>query len=278
MKKILSSFIMIAAVLTVAMVSCKKSVSLSIPPANSQIAYEDNSTKNFYVLSTAPGDQYKIPIGITTPLDKPVTVQLSYTSATAVSGTHYTAPATVVIPAGKIVDSITVKGFFNNIPAGVSHRVVVRISGGDLPSLSGRDSAVVVLRRYCSVNPASLAGNYNTVETSQYNGVSNYVMNISNVTSTSATTATASINNIWDASITANVIFDWTDPSNFKVLLNPISQITQYTSSGMGVFISQASGTSNTFSSCANTVTMNFRLVRSDGGIFDIWRADMTHQ
>jgi len=277
MKQRISSYLILAG-LIITLFSCKKSNEAMIPEGNSEIAYSDNADKNFYVLSTAPGDTYKIPIGITTPLSKPVTVQLTYSSATAVAGTHYTAPATITIPAGKVLDSITVKGIFANIPAGVTHRVVVRITGGDLPALVSRDSAVLLLRRYCTVNPLAFAGNYNTVETSQFNGVSNYVMDISNVVQTSPTTATAKINNIWDFAITANVIFDWTDPSNFKVLLNPVTQTTQYTSSGQAVLITQQSGTTNTFSSCANTVSMNFRLVRADGALFDIWKADMTHQ
>jgi hypothetical protein len=277
MKQKLFIPILFAGLITVILFSCKKSLQADIPPANSEIAYEDNTDKNFYVLSSAPGDTYKIPIGITTPLSTPVTVQLSYTSATAVAGTHYTAPASITIPAGKVLDSISVKGFFANIPAGVTHRVVVRISGGDLPALSNRDSTVLLLRRYCNVNPAALAGNYNTVETSTSGTVGNYVKTVTNVVQTSPTTATGRINNIWDFSISANVIFDWTDPSNFKVSMNPLSQTTQYTSAGMAVLITQHTGT-NTFSSCANTITMNFRLVRSDGGVFDTWRADMTRQ
>jgi hypothetical protein len=266
--------------LVLAIWSCKKDLNTLVPPALSEFAYSDNSTRNFYVLSTAPGDTYKLPVGITTPLDRPVTLQLSYTSATAVAGTHYTAPATITIPAGKVLDSLTIKGIFANIPAGVSHRVVARISGGDLATVAGKDSVVMVLRRYCNVNPASLAGNYITTETPLPSGATTapYISTVTNVVQTSPTTATATMNNIWDFNITANVIFDWTDPANFRVSLNPAAQQTWYMYQGTAAtFITQAAGTTSTFSSCENKITMNFRFY-TGAGTFDNWRADMTHQ
>jgi hypothetical protein len=278
MKQKLTFPICIIVLLAVILFSCKKGVEASMPAANAEFAYRDNSTRSFYVLSTAPGDTYKIPVGITTPLDKPVTIQFSYSSATAVAGTHYTAPATITIPAGTILDSISVKGIFSAIPSGVSHRVVARISGGDLPALVDRDSVVIILRRYCNVNPAALAGNYSTIETSAFGGTSApYISTVSNVVQTSATTATAVMSNIWDFNITANVIFDWTDPANFKVILNPATQQTYYLYLGTAAtFITQASGTTSSFSSCDNKITMNFRFY-TGAGTFDIWRADMTH-
>jgi hypothetical protein len=277
-QKVLVTFLSVAFVALV-MFSCKKKIEATIPPANSEFAFQDNSAKGFYVLSTSPGDTYKIPIGITTPLDHPVTINFTYTSATAVAGTQYTAPASITIPAGKVLDSISMKGIFANIPAGVSHTVVAKISGGDLPAVVGRDSIVIVLRRYCNVNVAALAGNYTTVENSIYTGVSApYTSSVSNVVQTGPTTATAVMNNIWGFNITANIIFDWTDPANFKVFLNPTTQTTYYLYGGTAAtFITQASGTSNSFSSCANTITMNFRFY-TGAGTFDQWRADMVHQ
>lgn len=279
MKK--SKFLNIIAFSLVTMIlfSCRKNLDADIPPANSEFAYPDNETRNFYVLNTSPGDTYKIPVGVTTPLERPVTLQLSYTSATAVAGTHFTAPSSITIPAGKVLDSVSLKGFFVNIPAGVTHRVVAKISGGDLPALVGRDSVVLLLRRYCNVDVSSLAGDYNTTETSAFGGTpTSYVSSVSNVVQTSATTATATMNNLWDFNLTANVVFDWTDPANFKVTLSPTIQQTFYLYQGTAAtFITQAAGTINTFSSCDNKITMNLRFY-TGAGTFDIWKADMTHQ
>ncbi len=275
-QKALIGFLGVALVALV-MYSCKKKDALTIPGAASEIAYADNSPKSFYVLATSPGDTYKIPVGITTPLTRAVTVNLSYSSATAVAGTHYTGPSSITIPAGKVLDSISLKGIFANIPVGVAHKVVVKVSGGDLPALLGKDSVEVTLRRYCTVNVANIAGTYNVTETSQYYGVSTYQQTITGVTQTSATTATATINNLWNSGITATTVFDWTDPANFKVNMNPAAQTTAFTSAGMAVLITQT-GTPQTFSSCSNTVTMNFRLYRTDNALFDIWKADMVRQ
>lgn len=279
MKKNISLSIIVFSLATTIFFSCKKNLDADIPPANSEFAYAENETRNFYVLSTAPGDTYKIPVGITTALDRPVTLQLSYTSATAVAGTHFSAPSSITIPAGKVLDSVSLKGFFVNIPAGVTHRVVAKISGGDLPALVGRDSVVLLLRRYCNVDVSSLAGNYNTIETSAFGGTpTTYVSSVTDVVQTSATTATATMNNLWDFNLTANVIFDWTDPANFKVTLSPPTQQTFYMYQGTApTFITQAAGTTSAFSSCDNKITMNLRFY-TGAGTFDIWKADMTHQ
>jgi hypothetical protein len=75
--------------------------------------------RTFYVGAAAPDNVYNVPVGITTVSNAARTVQLTYSSTTAVAGTHYTAPATVVIPAGAAVVNLVITGNFANIPTGV---------------------------------------------------------------------------------------------------------------------------------------------------------------
>jgi hypothetical protein len=254
--------------LILGLVSCKKKTEAAMPPANSELAF-DNAPKNFFVLSTSPGDVFKIPVGITTPLDHPVTVQFSYTSATAIAGTHYSAPASITIPAGKVIDTLQLKGFFSNIPAGVAHNLTVKISGGDLPGLVGKDSVLVTLRRYCNVVLSSLLGAYpNTNEFfgSPYGPYSTSVLTATPV-SGSSTKATVTIANIYDAGwnpITFEL--DWTDPANFKATV--VSQSSgigdagtlnpAYT--GMQVAVRPFAGQQGTFDMCNQVLTLRLQL------------------
>jgi hypothetical protein len=254
--------------LILGLVSCKKKTEAAMPPANSELAF-DNAPKNFFVLSTSPGDVFKIPVGITTPLDHPVTVQFSYTSATAIAGTHYSAPASITIPAGKVIDTLQLKGFFSNIPAGVAHNLTVKISGGDLPALVGKDSVLVTLRRYCNVVLSSLLGAYpNTNEFfgSPYGPYSTSVLTATPV-SGSSTKATVTIANIYDAGwnpITFEL--DWTDPANFKATV--VSQSSgigdagtlnpAYT--GMQVAVRPFAGQQGTFDMCNQVLTLRLQL------------------
>jgi len=254
--------LLVAAMVTI--YGCKKETPLTVSPPHSHIALADNSPKTFFVFQNAPGDTYKVPVGITNPTNRNVTVNLTYSSTTAVAGTHYTAPASITIPAGKVADTALIKGIFANIPTGVAHRVVVKVSGGDLPVLGGRDSLVVILRRYCPVDMNSFAGNY--TQTREFPIGSNtpswgpYTSSINMITPLTATTASARLNNVWDYGFPVNVIFDWTDPANFKVTMNPAIQPTGLTAGGVPVMITAAGGGQSTFSSCEGTVNMFFRI------------------
>jgi hypothetical protein len=199
----------------------------------------------------ASGNTFKIPIGITGVSNVDRTIQLCYASSTgAVAGTHYNAPSSIVIPAGKTVDSITIQGLFSGYP--LSSRIDtlrVTICGGDVPVQDLKNNFRVVLRKYCPVDLAALAGNYtNTMEPSY----GPYTTTISGLTMVagSTTKATGQIANLYDdgwSPVTAT--FDWTDPANFKVSI--ASQAT-----GKGYNVRTTAGAANTFSSCDRSVTV----------------------
>ncbi len=139
-------------------ISCKKN-NLAVdvdpiePPSKARFAFYDANapvSRTFYVGATAPGNVFNVPVGLTNVSTVDRTVQLSYSSTTAVAGTHYTAPASVVIPAGQALVQLPVTGIFANIPTGVAHVLNIKITGGDVPAFgSGRDSVLLTLRRYC---------------------------------------------------------------------------------------------------------------------------------
>lgn len=278
MKKILINTLIFS--LLISVVACKKNnevidQSPLTAPARSHIAYEPQyaAARDFYVENVPGGNVYSIPIGITNVSNVDRTVQIAYTSTNAVNGTHFTAPTTLVIKAGMALDTLKVIGNFPNIVTGTAYVVKCKITGGDVPSMLGKDSVVLTMRRFCPVELTALEGDY----TKTYEGTYGpYTSNISNVALVpgSTTKATAKVSNIYDSGIEANVTFDWTSKSAFSVTLTPASQATPYTSGGLPLMLRLAPNTTSTFSSCEKTVTLRLQLYTT-AGVYDTFTMSM---
>src|SRR5882757_8943973 len=105
----------------------------AIPPAQAHFL---NATGGNYYVKNDPNSVFKIPVGTTVGSTSARTISISMTSPTnAVAGTQYTLPSTTVtIPAGKVVDSLSVKGIFAGYPSTRVDTMVFTISGGDVPA------------------------------------------------------------------------------------------------------------------------------------------------
>ena len=260
--------------------SCKKNnLAVDVDPLNvparSRFAYTDVNaplTRTFYVGAAAPDNVFNVPVGITNVSNVDRTVQLTYSSTTAVAGTHYTAPASIVVPAGQALVNLPITGNFANIPAGVSHVLKVKITGGDVPAFgSGRDSLMLTLRRYCPPSLTALAGAYN--DTREYTSAGAfsygpYTTTLSNLTMVtgSTTKATGKISNVYDDGWNdLNVELDWTDPANFKVFIPLQATGKTYTGGLTHVRSSTASGAVNTFSACDRSLSFGIDLTTAAG-------------
>jgi hypothetical protein len=260
--------------------SCKKNnFSVDVDPlpvpARSRFTYTDVNApllRTFYVGAAAPDNVYNVPVGITNVSSTARTVQLTYSSTTAVAGTHYTAPATVVIPAGAAVVNLPITGMFANIPTGVSHVLKVKITGGDVPAFgSGRDSLMLTLRRYCAPSLTALAGAYtNTNEYTSAGAFSYgpYTTTVSNLAMVagSTTSATGKISNLYDDGWNdLNFTIDWADPANFKFTMPLQATGKTYTGGLTHVRTSTAAGAVNTFSACDRSISFGIDLTTAAG-------------
>ncbi|HEX6914733.1 MAG TPA: hypothetical protein VF145_05805 [Chitinophagaceae bacterium] len=261
--------------------SCKKNnLTVDVDPLNvpsrAKFAYTDLNAplaRTFYVGAAAPDNVYNIPVGVTSVSSQDRTIQLSYSSTTAVAGTHYTAPASIVIPAGQAVANLPITGNFANIAAGTSHILKIKISGGDVPAFgSGRDSLMLTLRRYCPPSLTALGGNY--TDTREYTSAGAfsygpYTTSLNNLTMVagSTTKATGTISNIYDDGWNdLNVTLDWTDPANFKVTIPLQPTGKTYTGGLTHVRTSTASAAVNTFSACDRSLSFGIDLVNGSTG------------
>ncbi|MBL7751655.1 MAG: hypothetical protein JNN29_09720 [Chitinophagaceae bacterium] len=267
MKKLLIYMLVAGSIVSLA--SCKKNnMVVDKDPLTPSFAKFNVSatTGTYYIKST--NDPYKIPIGFTSVSDKDRVVNIAITTTTgAAAGVQYNAPATFTMPAGKAVDTLLINGLFSGYPS--SNRVdviTITLNDGDVNIAAYNKTFTLTMRKYCDVILANLAGNYTqTYENGTYGP---YTSALSNFVSTGATTATATLSNIYDSGISATIGLDWTDPTNFKVTM--AGQQTPYTSGGLPLFVRANSTGTKTFSSCDNTFTLALQLYTT-AGVYDSW-------
>ena len=118
----------------------------------------------YYVRNT--NEPFKIPIGVTNVSSVDRTVQLSYTSNTAVAGQQYNAPTSITIPAGQTLDTLEITGLFSGYSSSTRiDTLFIKITGGDIPVNSYWKGYRLIMRKYCDVDFNSFAGDYdNTLE------------------------------------------------------------------------------------------------------------------
>jgi hypothetical protein len=260
--------------LLLGVISCKKNnlvVDKDITPpayAKFNVRTDADTASTYYIKSD--NATFKIPIGVTTVSDKDRTIQLCYTSSTAMAGTQYTAPATVVIPAGKVVDTLVIQGMFAGYP--LSSRkdlLTIKICGGDVPANAYWSTYYLTLRKYCDVIFPDLTGDYNSTMEYLNDGSFNYgpySTAVINLTSTGPTTGSGDFVNLFDYGWN-NIHFtmDWTDPSNFKI--NVPLQATGATYTATNGNYAYIQGTGGSFSSCDQTFTITVNLLDNSQGL-----------
>lgn len=281
----LFNYIFFAGIIVLTLTSCEKN-NLVVGKDVTPLAYVKFNTTGsadtvatYYIKSdNAP---YKIPVGITNVTNTDRTIQFTYSSNTAVQGTQYTAPASIVIPAGKALDSLIISGLYSGY-ASASQIDTVKISiSGDVPASPYKSHFTLYLRKYCNVVINDFLGDYANSTDQQGSGTPTdpYTPTITSITSTGPTTATAIVYDFGDPMFGApynpddlavnpgiTIKLDWTDPANFKVTVP--TQVIAEGYYGPNGLISNVVG--GTFSSCANTFTIkyNFSIGSSNYGTF----------
>ena len=256
---------------------CKKT-DFARPPE--QAHFLNTSPGTFFVLD--PASTFKIPVGVTTVSNVDRTFSFSVSSPTgAVAGTHYIVDNSFTIPAGKALDSIEVKGVFDQYASGRKDTLVFTIEEGSGKSSDYNSQYTLLVRGTCfegDVDLNNLLGTYaKTVETfgtaAPYGP---YTTTITSVTSTGPTTGTIVVNNIWDngwGPITFDL--DWTDPANRTVTVEAMDAIPgsdggdlNSAYAGETIAVRPFAGKPGTFSSCNGTLTLNMQLGITNLGYF----------
>jgi hypothetical protein len=242
-------------------VSCKKnnySVDLDEvkqAPTAAQFVLLDNKLRVDYFVRNVNAP-YKVPVGFTNVANEDRTINLVYSSRNAAQGVQFNGPASIVIPAGKVVDTLSFNGIFSGYPTGRKDTIKIKFSG--VPGVDRRDSFELILQRYCDVVLSSLAGEFtNTNEFSATNvfQYGPYVTAVDNLVATGPTKAEGFFVNLYDEGWSdIKFIMDWSNPANFTITIP--EQSTGSASSAVK-FVRSTSGRTNTFSSCDGTFSIS---------------------
>ncbi len=261
----LKSFLFI--LVLIGFISCKKVNPVVNPPFEAHFTNVEGGT--YFV--TAPGKTYKVPVGLTGISAEDVVVSFTVSSPTgAVAGTHYTIVGgnSITIPVGKALDSITVLADFTKYVAGRKDTLIFAITTGTGAKVSSYNSVYKLFVRGACLEDdiifTDLLGTYTkTFENGSYGP---YVSTLINFASVNATSGKATLTNIYDSGISAQVTFDWSTLGSFTATVP--NQPTGFTSGGNPLFIRSAAPGS--FKYCAQTFTLPLELYTSAGSV-DSW-------
>ncbi|HEX8315651.1 MAG TPA: hypothetical protein VF609_11690 [Flavisolibacter sp.] len=273
MKKIKNLFLF--SFLATAFFACKKE-EISIPPTVSE--FTASTSLGTYFIQNSPNSSFKIPVGLTAASTSPTTINFTVTSPTgATAGTQYTVESTTItIPAGKVVDTITVKGLFAGYPTGRRDTLVFKITGGTVGAASWSNTYTLVMQKSCNVDLNSFLGNYTRTNEFFGSAYGPYLTSISSVTPISATKGRIVVQNLYDSGWgPIEFELDWTDPANFKATVIPKSAgianagTISSTYAGRQVAVRPFAGEEGTFSSCDGTLTLKMQLGVAGLGFFN---------
>lgn len=160
------SYVLFGAVALIALASCKKNnlvvgKTLDVPSFVKIGTWLTADTSGTYAVKPT-NEPFKIPIGVTNVSNKDRTVTFTYSSATAVEGVDFTAPASIVLKAGQSLDSLPITGKYSSFGGSVtkSHVVKVTISGGDIAVNSNKFNYNLTMKMYFAPDPATFSGTY----------------------------------------------------------------------------------------------------------------------
>lgn len=269
-------YLLIITFFSISFFSCKKEKIITIPPVLSEFATPPSAIGKYYIKDD-PNSVFKIPVGITTPSNVARTVTFSVSSPTgATEGKQYNLGVTSIsIPAGTVIDSISLRGIFAGYPAGRKDTLIFMITGGDIPSVIGSNEYTIVLQQYCDVILNDFTGDFNnSFDNQSPDSYGPYTATINTVVSTGPTSGTIYITNFADAGFgpwnpsdgAANpgiaVNLDWSDPANFTTIIPVQSLANDLFGYGPGTITGRGKGT---FSSCENSITVSYEVTVAAG-------------
>lgn len=222
-----------------------------------------DSVTTYYIRAT--GNVVKLPVGLTSAPESQRSVKFSYSSRTAIKGTDFNAPDSLIIPAGGLIDTLVFSGVFANFPATRIDTVTITIDPtSDVKGASYQSRYKIIMRKYCDVVLANLSGDYsNTREysspyTAQAYGP--YLTSVTGLVATGPTSARCKLVNLYDFGWDdIDATLDWANPSAFKVTINQQATGTTETVGGVDypAFVKTSATVPSTFSACDRSITLH---------------------
>ncbi|MFT3978978.1 MAG: hypothetical protein QM687_00820 [Ferruginibacter sp.] len=275
----ISLFLIPCVLFSLLLQSCKKEYKTNVPSEGNAIAefapVDDEYTVNYYV--NPDSDPYLLPVGFDGFSKSDRTIEFSVTSRTATLGTHFEMPTSITIPAGKVLDTLRIKGHYDKY-VGTSRLDTVVIKITNHAAVNQMDSFRLIIQPFCdetdivAAQVSALAGTYaNTNETFNGSPYGPYTTAVSNVTLLTATTARITVENIWDNGWgPVQFTLDWTNSSGAtSKSVTAISQAgvpgsnagdLNSTYAGYNIAVRQFSGNPGYFTVCSQQIVLRMQL------------------
>lgn len=240
-----------------------------------------DSSTFYYIKNT--GNVIKLPVGLTSTSSEARTVKFNYASNSATPGVDYTAPQTMTFAPGSVIDTLVFAGNFDNFPSGRVDTVIITIdSTSDVKGAGYQSKYRIIMRKYCDVILADLLGDYDDTReySSPYTAQSYgpYLTEVASIVPASATTATASLVNLYDYGWgNINATLDWSNDASFRVTI--AQQATGTTEEINGVdyplYVKTSASVPSTFSSCDRSITLFVDIIANNQNLASAYKIVM---
>lgn len=261
-----------------ALVGCKKEPGVVVPE---QVPFflAKPASGSYSILT--PTAIHKIHVGLTTPSTTDRTVNITVSSPSgAVAGTHYTLSKTsLVIPAGKVLDSVEVRGVQSQYLTGRKDTLLIRLEGAETSKSLLASTYTLYVSGPCfegSVNLNAFLGDYRNTNEDFGGAYGPYTTKVTAVSQTSPTSGTIRVANIYDAGWNPiTFILDWSNPANRTVTLVHQTGIgdagtISATYAGQDIQVRpHAAGGPGTFSICNQTIQLKMQVGVTGLGYFN---------
>jgi|GEM_PF-3670859 len=209
-------YTLLSALLVLGAVSCEKNnvvvgKDVTPPPFVKISTWNAADTTGTYVIP-ANNKPFMIPIGVTNVSNVDRTINLSYSSPTAVMGEQYTAPTSITIKAGEAVDSLAITGLYDGYTSVTRvDKLTISISGGDVPLQGTKTHYILTMKKYWEAPKDIFTGIYNIQD--YYGGDPDggpYMAELKLV-SANGPQLKMQIIGLWGSDVPLNFTMDWFD-------------------------------------------------------------------
>ncbi len=277
MKKFKSLALGLVAAATLFLAGCDKTIEYPIDIPPTQAHFMNKEVLTYQILT--PNSSYKIPVGVTTAadVDRQITISVNSPSG-AVAGVEYTINSNIItIPAGKVVDTLVIKGNLARYLNEEVDTLVLTITEPNITPSDYNKTLKLILRGPCPIRLATYLGNWNAKETFGTGApYGPYSAPITAVDSTSPTSAIITVANLWDNGWEPiKFTLDWSDLRNTTATVVSDNSIAGSNAgdlssgyAGQTIAVRPLADNGGVFDPCSNTFTLRMQLGVTNVGYF----------
>ena len=248
--------------------SCNKSTIDPSPASIATVKFTNKDSIPTYIISST-ADSFKIPIEVSTIVNVDRVVRFTYSSSTALAGQHYLAPSSIIISAGKMKDSLVIKGLFSGFNClEVDTLNINIIASDDFNPNTTNSNFQIILKRSPLDELLGVYTHTTDIFPTDTLLTDPYITSVSTVNYITPTSGTLFISDIYDLWPPLNFILDWTDELHKTLTVLPQDGLP-YGNGETCDIRPFPSGNLGDFSICENLLTLKMQVRINSGPWLD---------